>query len=75
MLNKKRFFVISAMALLGAITIVGCNSGPEMTESQRQDQILNDPMNYKPDIGRDVGDPGDFGHGGFNSDMKNTFGQ
>ena len=46
-----------------------------MTESQRQDQILNDPMNYKPDIGRDVGDPGDFGHGGFNSDMKNTFGQ
>ena len=43
-----------------------------MTERQRQDASLKDPMNYRPDLAGDVGD-GDTANidcAGFNGDLK-----
>jgi hypothetical protein len=66
-------------ALIGAVSagfLGGCSSGPpEMTESQKQDQILQNPMGYKPNVGSDSsgGDTGSFDSNGFNKDVHDFF--
>ena len=45
---QRRWLVILAAGLIG-----GCTAGSttqQMTEDQKQDAILNDPMNYKPAV-------------------------
>ena len=40
--------------------------------AKSKDAILQDPMNYKPNVGGSIsgGDTGNFDSNGFNSDMK-----
>lgn len=65
--------------MLPTALMVGCalNSAPTtqpLTPSQQQDLILNDPMNYKPVVGREItgGDITHFDHGGFDKDMNDA---
>ncbi len=61
--------------LVTGIVLVGCSSGgpPPMSESQKQDAILADPMRYKPEIGRDI-TGGDITHvgNGIDKDMNDV---
>ena len=43
------------MLFIAGLMLSGCSSStPELTETQRQNQILDNPMGYKPDIGREI---------------------
>jgi uncharacterized lipoprotein YajG len=53
-------------AVVAAMLLIGCSAPPTtqpVTADQRQDQILNDPMNYKPSMDHDI-TGGDITHVG-----------
>jgi hypothetical protein len=62
-----------AFGIVAAGLIAGCSSGqPDLTESQKQDAILADPMGYKPDMSRNVtsGDITTFDKPGIGKDLN-----
>jgi hypothetical protein len=69
-------FVFSILYLLcSAFIVAGCDSGPPpMTEDQKEQAILADPMGYKPNIPGDVTDGNDshVGHG-LRDDLNDVF--
>ncbi len=58
---------------MGVFLLVGCSTAPTtqpITEDQRQDQILNDPMNYKPTMEHDISGGGIGESHGIGSDVN-----
>lgn len=67
---------VSCLGLLaGAMLLAGCAESEPLTESQKQDAILADPMGYKPKVDGDVsgGDTANFDRAGFNKDLNDVF--
>ncbi len=76
----RRTPILLCVASLAAIASVGCDStsatSRPLTFSERQDQAIKDPMNYKPDFSNDnvtSGGIGDFDQKGFNRDVQHVF--
>ncbi len=72
MRHHRSFLAINLAAVLAICMIGGCTtSSSDLTESQKQDQIMAHPMDYKPEVGGNVsgGDTGNFDSNGFGHDV------
>jgi hypothetical protein len=81
--NDERFFqdpkmqhhqyltALGLASLLIACTLGGCTTTSDPSESQKQDQIMSHPMDYKPTVNGNItgGDTGNFDSGSFNHDV------
>ncbi len=74
-LSLKTTSTIPNASLLAAGLLVlfgGCTtSSSDLTESQKQDQIMTHPMDYKPEVGGNIsgGDTNNFDQNSFNHDV------